>query len=420
MSADSKGSDADIAIRVDGVSKTFKLPHEKSTSVKSLLIDWTRHNRGYEKQHVLKGVSFAVKKGEFFGIVGRNGSGKSTLLKLLAGIYTPDKGDIHLNGKLTPFIELGVGFSPELTGRENVFLNGALLGFSRKEMTAMYKDIVEFAELEDFMDQKLKNYSSGMQVRLAFSIAIRARSDILLLDEVLAVGDADFQRKCLRYFTLLKRDKKTVVFVSHDMESVKKFCDKVILIEDGKLTLEGTAQDVVPEFMSRFVERIDANNPKKANDLPLGMSSAVTIDDSVLEIGRIWLEDAKGKQFETLDANMKEYAVCFVVEPKKNLKGFVPGVIITNDFGEFVVAANAKWGGSTAAESLTGKKKYRIKFTLQNIYEQGNYAVSVNAVSNELDVFYAWKNNASSFFASKPYLTGGKANPPFAVEITQL
>src|SRR5580693_2394881 len=170
----------DIAIRVENVSKTFRLPHEKNTSLKGVLVNFYRHNRTYEKLEALKDVSFEVKKGEFFGIVGRNGSGKSTLLKLLAGIYSPDSGDIQINGKLTPFIELGVGFNPELTGRENVFLNGALLGFNRKEMNAMYGDIVNFAELHLFIDQKLKNYSSGMQVRLAFSIAIRARSDILL------------------------------------------------------------------------------------------------------------------------------------------------------------------------------------------------------------------------------------------------
>ena len=176
----------EVAIKVSHVSKSFKLPHEKSNSVKSIVVNPLK-KRTYERQEVLKDINFEIKKGEFFGIVGRNGSGKSTLLKLLAGIYSPDKGSIQVNGKLTPFIELGVGFNPELTGRENVFLNGALLGFNRKEMSTMYDEIVEFAELEKFMDQKLKNYSSGMQVRLAFSIAIRAKSDILILDEVLAV-----------------------------------------------------------------------------------------------------------------------------------------------------------------------------------------------------------------------------------------
>jgi len=194
----------DFAIRVEKVSKIFRLPHEKNSSIKSTVVNFYKRKKGYELQKALENVNFEIKKGEFFGIVGRNGSGKSTLLKLLAGIYTPTKGQVHVRGTLTPFIELGVGFNPELTGRENVYLNGALLGFSRKEMQAMYQDIVDFAEIERFMDQKLKNYSSGMQVRLAFSIAIRAQSDILLIDEVLAVGDAAFQQKCFDYFEELK------------------------------------------------------------------------------------------------------------------------------------------------------------------------------------------------------------------------
>jgi len=189
----------DVAVKVSQLSKSFKLPHEKNTSIKNFVTNPLKKRR-FEKQEVLNGINFEIKKGEFFGIVGRNGSGKSTLLKLLAGIYSPNNGQGRVNGKLTPFIELGVGFNPELTGQENVFLNGALLGFNRIEMNEMYDEIVEFAELERFMDQKLKNYSSGMQVRLAFSIAIRANSDILVLDEVLAVGDYNFQQKCFEYF----------------------------------------------------------------------------------------------------------------------------------------------------------------------------------------------------------------------------
>jgi len=241
--------DSDTAIKVEEVSKTFKLPHEKNTSVKGALISLVRGGkRTFEKQEVLRGVSFEIRKGEFFGIVGRNGSGKSTLLKLLAGIYTPTKGQIHVNGKLTPFIELGVGFNPELTGRENVFLNGALLGFNRKEMSAMYSDIVAFAELERFMDQKLKNYSSGMQVRLAFSIAIRAQSDILVLDEVLAVGDEAFQRKCNEYFEQQKAANQTIVLVTHDMSNVEKYCTRAMLINDGKITTIGDPKTVAHEY----------------------------------------------------------------------------------------------------------------------------------------------------------------------------
>ncbi len=242
------------AIVVDKVSKTFKLPHEKQNSIKGLFVNAFKHKRTFEKQTVLKNVSFQVEEGDFFAIVGRNGSGKSTLLKLLAGIYEPDNGGIHVNGKLTPFIELGVGFNQNLTGRENVFLNGALLGFSRKDMLAMYQDIVDFAELERFMDQKLKNYSSGMQVRLAFSIAIRAQSDILLLDEVLAVGDAAFQQKCFNYFEELKRNKKTVVFVSHDMGAVRRFCNKAVYIENGNLIKAGTALEIADHYTAENIE----------------------------------------------------------------------------------------------------------------------------------------------------------------------
>lgn len=225
---------SDIAIKVDKVSKSFKLPHEQHNSIKSLVVNMFNRKRGYERQQVLTDVSLEIKKGEFFGIVGRNGSGKSTLLKLLAGIYSPDSGTISLNGKLTPFIELGVGFNPDLTGRENVFLNGALLGFSRAEMEEMYDEIVTFAELEKFMDQKLKNYSSGMQVRLAFSIAIRAKTEILLIDEVLAVGDVAFQKKCYAVFQSLKREGRTVVFVTHGMSDVERFCDRVFVVDKGR------------------------------------------------------------------------------------------------------------------------------------------------------------------------------------------
>jgi ABC-2 type transport system ATP-binding protein len=259
-------SDNDVAISVDHVTKTFALPHERTTSLKDLLLNFYKKRRTYEKQTALKDISFEIKKGEFFGIVGRNGSGKSTLLKLLAGIYSPSEGVIQVNGKLTPFIELGVGFNPELTGRENVFLNGALLGFTRKEMEAMYDDIVEFAEIERFMDQRLKNYSSGMQVRLAFSIAIRAKSDILLIDEVLAVGDAGFQSKCFEYFRTLKEEKQTVVFVSHDMHSVEEFCDRALLIDLGDLKMVGDTSDIASQYLLDVTKT--TSKPKKANADP--------------------------------------------------------------------------------------------------------------------------------------------------------
>lgn len=251
-------SDKEPAIIVRDLHKSFKLPHEQHSGIKQLLINKLKGTKGYETQHVLENISFEVKKGEFFGIVGRNGSGKSTLLKLLAGIYVPEKGIVQVNGSLTPFIELGVGFNPELTGRENVFLNGALLGFSQSEMYEMYQDIVDFAELEKFMDQKLKNFSSGMQVRLAFSIAIRAKSDILVLDEVLAVGDEAFQRKCNNYFEEIKKDKtKTIILVTHSMEVVKRYCEKAILIRDGKIVLNGSPGDAANQYTQDNFESLN-------------------------------------------------------------------------------------------------------------------------------------------------------------------
>lgn len=226
--------DQPVVLDVNHVEKWFKLPTEQASGLKQAFINWTKGIKGYKKQQVLKDVTFQVHRGEFFGIVGRNGGGKSTLLKIISQIYYPNSGSVHVEGKLVPFIELGVGFNPELTGRENVYLNGALLGFSAEEVDAMYDDIVEFAELEDFMDQKLKNYSSGMQVRLAFSVAIKAQGDILVLDEVLAVGDEAFQRKCDDYFTSVRKDPtKTVILVTHDMSAVKRYCTRAMFIRDG-------------------------------------------------------------------------------------------------------------------------------------------------------------------------------------------
>lgn len=246
-SSRSKLSQAPVVIKVTDLHKSFRLPTERANGLKQAILNWFKGVKGYTEQQVLRGVNFEVHKGEFLGIVGRNGSGKSTLLKLLANIYYPEQGKIEVDGTLVPFIELGVGFNPELTGRENIYLNGALLGFSNKEMDQMYDEIVRFAELEPFMDAKLKNYSSGMQVRLAFSIAIRAKGDILILDEVLAVGDAAFQEKCNQYFASLHGN-QTVILVTHSMGNVRRFCDRAILIEDGKITADGAPEKVAKAY----------------------------------------------------------------------------------------------------------------------------------------------------------------------------
>ncbi|MDT2756586.1 ABC transporter ATP-binding protein [Enterococcus asini] len=239
----------DVAVSVRNVKKTFKLPTEGSNSLKRTITNYFKGIKGYREQTVLKDINFDVQKGDFFGIVGRNGSGKSTLLKIISQIYLPESGTIEIDGKIVSFIELGVGFNPELTGRENVYLNGALLGFSTSEVDEMYDDIVGFAELGEFMNQRLKNYSSGMQVRLAFSVAIQAKSDILVLDEVLAVGDEAFQRKCNDYFMSVKNDKKkTIILVTHSMDAVRKYCNRAMLIDKGEVKVIGSPDEVANQY----------------------------------------------------------------------------------------------------------------------------------------------------------------------------
>jgi len=263
----------DLAVKVENLTKSFRIPLEASNGIKQKIINALKGRKGYREFTPLSDVSFEIEKGDFFGIVGRNGSGKSTLLKTLAGIYSPDGGAVHVAGKLVPFIELGVGFNPELSGRENVYLNGALLGFSRKEMEGMYEEIVDFAELHDFMEERLKNYSSGMQVRLAFSIAIRAQGDILLLDEVLAVGDEAFQNKSKQYFKELKSSGKTVILVTHDMRAVEEFCNKGILINDGKIQARGSNEAIAIAYKDLF----EAPSPDKKRDVSPEVSTVKDI-----------------------------------------------------------------------------------------------------------------------------------------------
>ncbi|HHJ9400112.1 TPA: ABC transporter ATP-binding protein, partial [Streptococcus pyogenes] len=272
------------------VSKTFKLPTEATKSFRTTLVNRLRGIKGFTEQHVLKDINFDVYKGDFFGIVGRNGSGKSTLLKIISQIYVPEKGQVTVDGKMVSFIELGVGFNPELTGRENVYMNGAMLGFTKDEVDDMYNDIVDFAELHHFMNQKLKNYSSGMQVRLAFSVAIKAQGDVLILDEVLAVGDEAFQRKCNDYFMERKDSGKTTILVTHDMGAVKKYCNRAVLIEDGLVKAYGEPFDVANQYSVDNTETAeDAMNAEKisvsdiAKDLKVSLISnpRITPNDTI-------------------------------------------------------------------------------------------------------------------------------------------
>jgi ABC-type polysaccharide/polyol phosphate transport system ATPase subunit len=232
------------AIEATGVSKSFRIPHEQRTHFKEYFMHPLRRTT-YERNDALNDVSFSVDAGEFFGIFGPNGSGKSTLLRILAGIYIPDSGRVRVSGLLSPFIELGVGFNLDLNARDNIRINATLAGLTGRQLNARFDDILEFSELERFVDQKLKNYSSGMLMRLAYSIAIQIPFDVLLLDEVLAVGDESFQQKCFATFDRFKEQGKTVVLVTHQLDLLHRFCDRVLLLEHGVVRAVGAPRDIV-------------------------------------------------------------------------------------------------------------------------------------------------------------------------------
>lgn len=393
-----------VAISVNSVSKNFKLPHERADSIKSLFINpFNKKRKKFEIQHALKNISFDIQKGEFFGIVGRNGSGKSTLLKIIAGIYQPNQGSVKINGRLVPFIELGVGFNPELTGRENVYLNGALMGFSEQEVDNRYRAIVGFAELERFMDQKLKNYSSGMQVRLAFSVAtILAESDILLIDEVLAVGDADFQRKCFEYFARLKKNKKTVIFVSHDMNAVREYCDRAVLIDNSEIIFSGTASAVAEEYKKLFLPDVYQQELETENAKNHAKNLTSTTKWGVGSVDINNLKTDK-KVYHQKDASIE---ISFTITPEKGYRDeIIPGVTIKNTKGEPVCGTNTDIIKKKRLETID--KDITMTWSFPNIFNEGDYYIEPAILSGTTKQTLQWWNEALKFTVvnnqSSPY-----------------
>lgn len=364
-------SKSNNAVEVRGIKKSFYLPNHKNDSIKRAITQaFKKKDKGGNTFNALNGISFDIEKGDFFGILGRNGSGKSTLLKIIAEIYQPTSGTVMTQGKVVSFIELGVGFKPELSGRENVYLNGALLGFSRKEIDAMYDDIVEFAELEKFMGQRLKNYSSGMKVRLAFSVAIRAKADILILDEVLAVGDAAFQKKCYDYFGTLKEDGKTVILVTHSMGNVRKFCNKAVVIDDGKVVYEGGADGAADRYMALFSRENKAQTPSRTGTHNVMVDSIkvdVTPEDIIVDYLLV-----SSKLYESVKV---------AVDIRKNndsktLVAGVPGSYFENN----LIAVDKKHEGSVVFDNRLYDGEYSVYIRIRNadnseVFDKWNNAV---------------------------------------------
>lgn len=389
--------DDNIAISIQNVSKQFKLPHEKVSSLKGAFTSMFNRDTTYSTQKALNDISFEIKKGEFFGIVGRNGSGKSTLLKIIAGIYQPTEGSVRVSGKLVPFIELGVGFNPELTGRENVYLNGSILGFSKKQIDGYYDDVVEFAELEQFMDQKLKNYSSGMQVRLAFACATRAEADILLVDEVLAVGDADFQRKCFDYFRQLKKLKKTVVFVTHDMNSVREYCDRALLINESRIYFEGDADKTAQEYSKLFLT--ESKHAKTGVKATKSWGSGIAT-------------------FKGATANKIGDSITVVaqVECVEDVERIVYGLHVASTDGQEIMALNNRMIHSDDIISVKSGDLITIRWEMLNIFSDGRYDVTLTMVKPNGDVI-EWHNEICSFTIKREERSTTAVLPPITVSL---
>lgn len=361
-----------IAIKVDNIHKSFKIPHEKHSSLKGTVLNLFS-NKGFTTYDAANGISFEVKQGEFLGIIGRNGCGKSTMLKMLAGIYQPDSGSIKVSGTLSPFLELGVGFNPELSARDNIYLNGSILGMSRKQIDQIFDKIVSFAELEEFIDMKLKNFSSGMQVRLAFSVAINAHADILLIDEVLAVGDVNFQKKCFEVFRDFKRQGKTVVFVSHDMGSIRNFCDRVLVFSEGNKIFDGDKESAIDKYI-----KLNKSNDKEdiidIKNEDLGNGAAKIFSVEILDMDNNAVDVLKPFQ---------KFKILIGARFNSCVKNPSFGIMIRNNPNEDLLGVNTIHNESPVSfgEANPGEE-WAVEFEIINPLNPGTYTVSA-AISEQ-------------------------------------
>jgi ABC-type polysaccharide/polyol phosphate transport system ATPase subunit len=347
------------SVRAHGVTKGFRLPHQRYSTLKErALHPFT--TRTHDELHALDDVSFEVANGEFFGIVGRNGSGKSTLLKCLAGIYGIDSGEIAVAGRVSPFIELGVGFNPELTARDNVLINAIMLGLTRTEAKQRFDTIIDFAELNEFVDLPLKNYSSGMAVRLGFAVAVEVDAEILLVDEVLAVGDASFQQKCFEEFGSMRSEGRTILFVTHDMSSVERFCDRAMLVERGVVNAIGDPEEIAQRY----------------NEVNFGVTPGVgTAGDgeSQARVRGAWCEDAAGQRI--LSSTQGERCVaCIEMEVLQPLERAAFSVTFRNEARHTVYVATS--GPEAIAGPFEVGQRLVVRLAFENWLAPNRYTLT--------------------------------------------
>jgi ABC-type polysaccharide/polyol phosphate transport system ATPase subunit len=393
-----------LAVVVERLSKHFRLPRRRYNTLKERALH-PLQSREYDTLRAVDEVSLSIAQGEFFGIVGRNGSGKSTLLKCLAGIYEIDGGSVRVDGRLSPFIELGVGFNLELTARENVIINAIMLGLTRRQARARFDDIVAFAGLEEFVDLKLKNYSSGMHVRLAFSVAIQADADILLVDEVLAVGDAEFQQRCFDTFTALKAEGRTIIFVTHDMRAVEHFCDRAMLIERGRVQSIGEPRAIAQQY----------------NELNFGalLHSADGRHRGAAEILACWFETADGEAVTEI-AQGEPLAVCMEVRFHKPVDEPVYAVNLRNLPRHTIFATSTRETGTPTARVAAGDR-VRVRVALENWLAPSRYTATPSvAAGDAAEDVMDLREDLASLVLSGPRETGGIVDVPHTIEVQRL
>jgi ABC-type polysaccharide/polyol phosphate transport system ATPase subunit len=398
------------ALAAQGVHKHFKIPEERSHTLKERALHPLRRRR-YEPLHALKDINFAVQPGEFFGIVGRNGSGKSTLLKCLAGIYRIDEGKVWCNGRMSTFIELGVGFNPDLAAYENVALNGIMLGLSPKEARARYERVIEFAELEEFQDLKLKNYSSGMHVRLAFSVAIQVDAEILLIDEVLAVGDAAFQQKCFDVFNRMREEGRTIVFVTHDMSAVTRFCHRAMLIERGAVVATGDPRDVADRYLEIAFGRAVGQSDEEVGSARMG--------DGAARVSDVWLGDDPFER-QSVAPQSEPLTVKALVTFNKEVHDPAVSLTVLNEQRQPVVVAT-----TTKQLELTGpfasEEHALFSFSFHNMLAPGRYhtILTITHRGDGLDVIDRFAGGLS-FVVSGTAASGGMVEIPVETDVIRI
>jgi ABC-type polysaccharide/polyol phosphate transport system ATPase subunit len=389
------------------VSKTFRIPEERRHTLKERALHPRRRTR-YQTFNALRGVSFAVESGEFFGIAGRNGSGKSTLLKCLAGIYRAD-GEIWRRGRLSTLIELGVGFNPDMAARDNVVMNGIMLGLSPREARKRYESVIDFAELQEFKDLKLKNYSSGMHVRLAFSVAIQVDADILMIDEVLAVGDASFQQKCFDVFNDLRDRGRTIVFVTHDMGALQRFCHRALLLERGDSVYLGEPHEVADRYLELNFGRDPRSMGDATDDRP---------GDGQARISDLWLEGESGQRLSHVPQHERvtlRARVLFMVEvndPSASL-------YIYNEEHRAVVIATT-WMDNERTGDFDAGEEVEFAFTFDNVLAPGRYTPVVQLAhrGSGLDMIDRFEGGLS-FVVTGPKALGGLVDLPVRSSVSR-